>query len=149
MQLINTPPDIFAYSIGMRWGLCNAKNYLKKNKFMIDNENTQDKNQLKINRGRFDSLNIFEVTEAELEIIEKGSPNSIYLNFAIFLLTIASQSLITLLTVKVQSTTVFSIFVISCGVGVVLGSLLLALWYRHRSDFNKVIKKVRDRLKND
>jgi hypothetical protein len=135
--------------MGMRWGLCKAKNYLKVTKSMMDKKNTQDKNQLKINRGRFDSLNIFEVTEAELEIIEKGSPNSIYLNFAIFLLTIASQSLITLLTVKVQSMTVLSIFAISCGVGVVLGSLLLALWYRHRSDFTKVIKKVKDRLKTE
>ena len=37
----------------------------------------------KIKRGRYDSLELFEVSESELTIIERGSPSSTYLNFAI------------------------------------------------------------------
>jgi len=143
------PPDIFGHLIAITCDLSKKKNYLKISESLMSKKKKQNENLLKIKRARLGSLNIFEVTEAELEIIEKGSPTSIYLNFAIFLLTIASQSLITLLTVKGQSTTVVSIFAISCGVGFLLGSLLLILWYQHRGDFTKSIRKIRDRLKTE
>lgn len=111
------------------------------------NKKTQDESQLIIKRARLDSVKIFEVTESELEIIAKGSPNSIYLNFAIFLLSIAASSLITLLSVKIESITVLCIFIITCALGFLLGGLLLILWYRNRNDFTKIITKIRDRLK--
>src|SRR6266545_4261098 len=41
---------------------------------------------VEVRRGAFAQLTIYEVAEYELEILEHGSPDSIYLNFAIFLL---------------------------------------------------------------
>ena len=52
-----------------------------------EQENISDE-KVKVKRHKFDSLTIYDVSESELETIEKGSPSSIYLNFAIFLLSI-------------------------------------------------------------
>jgi len=73
------------------------------------------------------TLTIYQITEGELEIIEKGSPKSVYLNFAILLLSIAASFLMTLLTIKVECIYVFSIFIIICGVGFIGGIFLLIL----------------------
>ena len=40
--------------------------------------------QPEIRRARFDRLTIYEVSESELEVLARGSPDSIYLNFAVF-----------------------------------------------------------------
>jgi hypothetical protein len=40
-----------------------------------------------IRRARIDSLDIYEVSEYELALLERGSPDCLFLNFAIFLLT--------------------------------------------------------------
>lgn len=112
-------------------------------------ENTQGESQPKIKRGRFDSLNLYEVTEEELQIIEAGSPISIYLSFAIFLISTAVSFLITLLTVKIESLRLFCIFVIICIVGFILGSILFLIWFRNRKDFKKIIAKIKSRLKTE
>ena len=43
--------------------------------------------KLIVRRGRVDSVDLYEVKENELELLEKGSPASLQLNFSIFLLT--------------------------------------------------------------
>ena len=42
---------------------------------------------VQIKRGRVDSLSLYEITDNELDILTAGSPSSLYLNFAIFLLS--------------------------------------------------------------
>ena len=61
------------------------------NGHIVESTNTEPKNTegekiTKIKIGRVDSLVIYEVSEGELQTIERGSPNSIFLNFSIFLL---------------------------------------------------------------
>ena len=73
------------------------------------------------------TLTIYQITEGELEIIEGGSPKSVYLNFAILLLSIAASFLMTLLTIKVECIYVFYIFIIIGGVGFIGGIFLLIL----------------------
>lgn len=103
----------------------------------------------KIKRGRFDSLELFEVSESELSIIESGSPSSIYLNFAIFLISIAFSFITTLLTVDLtQKIILFTIFVVICTVGFLIGIFLLILWYRNKNEFKEILKKIRDRMKD-
>lgn len=105
----------------------------------------------KIRRGKVDSLDIYEVTEGELEIIERGSPNSTYLNFAIFLLSIAVSFLVTLLTVpELQmeaKSALFVVFVVVTVIGFVVGLVLLALWLRTKNDVDVVLKKIRERVR--
>jgi|SRR5690554_1320288 amino acid transporter len=102
----------------------------------------------KIKRGRYDSLELYEVSESELTIIERGSPSSTYLNFAIFLLSIASSFLTTLLTVDLSSKmTLFTIFTVICVIGYLIGVFLVILWFQNKNEFKKIIEKIRERMK--
>lgn len=101
----------------------------------------------KIKRGRYDSLELFEVSESELTIIERGSPSSTYLNFAIFLLSIASSFLTTLLTIDLSTKiSLFIIFNIICVIGYLVGVFLLIIWYQNRNEFKEIIEKIRSRM---
>ncbi|MCK9612346.1 MAG: hypothetical protein PHR81_03180 [Bacteroidales bacterium] len=109
-------------------------------------ENLSDE-KLKIKRHKFDSLTIYEVSESELEIIEKGSPSSIYLNFAIFLISVAASFLVSLLTsdyTNKQNT--FIVFLVITIVGFMIGIFLIILWLRTKNDFDQTIKKIKDRV---
>jgi len=99
-----------------------------------------------IRRGRFERLTIYEVSEAELEIIEKGSPSSLYLNFSIFLLSVAIAFLIALLTTNISSAKVFSVFVTITVIGFVFGLLLLILWLKTRKSVSATVCSIKRRL---
>lgn len=103
-------------------------------------------NGVEIRRGRVDSLSIFEITEAELDSLAKGSPGSIYLNFGIFLLSVGASFLATLLTVEIASLFKFAVFVVLATVGLVGGAFLLLLWLRLRHEVEDVVRKIRDRV---
>jgi hypothetical protein len=116
---------------------------------MNDSTNHGDKPEKflpEIRRGRFDRLTIYEVSETELEILEKGSPSSLYLNFSIFLLSMGVAFLIALLTTDISSVKVFSFFVIITVIGFTLGVLLLILWLRTRKSVSATVCSVKKRL---
>jgi len=100
---------------------------------------------VEIRRGAFARLTIYEVEESELEILSRGSPDSLYLNFAIFLISIALSFLVTLLTSEVSSR-VFTVFVCVTVIGFLLGIFLLILWFRNRKSVSVLVQKIRDRL---
>lgn len=101
----------------------------------------------KIKKGKVDSLTIYEVTEAELEAIEIGSPNSNLLNFGIALVTTAISFLITLLTVDVTDIKLFIVFTLVTIVGFAGGGILLYMWYKTKNNVELIFKKIRDRIK--
>ncbi len=72
-----------------------------------------------IRRGRVAQLTIYEVSEIELETLAQGSANSIYLNFAIFLLSVSVSLIIALLTATIASNRVFTVFVVIAVVGAI------------------------------
>jgi len=101
-----------------------------------------------VRRGRFDSLCIYDITEGELDTIEKGSPNSLYLNFSIFLLSTAISFLITLITNDYSTRMiVFTIFTIITVVGFIFGILLIVIWLRTKNEFDETIIKIKKRMK--
>lgn len=107
----------------------------------------QSDDNVKIKRGRVDSLSIYEVSDSELTTLERGSTNSIFLNFSIFLLSIAISFLIALLTANFQDKAVIqTIFIVLTVVGFLGGSFLLLFWYRKRDDFKITIQKIRERM---
>lgn len=102
----------------------------------------------KIRRGNLDSLSIYEVSEGELTTIERGSSNSIFLNFSIFLLSIAVSFLTALLTGDfTEKEVVQTIMIVITVCGFIIGGFLLILWLRKKDDFDEVIKSIRGRMK--
>jgi hypothetical protein len=101
----------------------------------------------KVKRGRIESLKIYDVSESELSMIENGPQNGIYLNFSIFLLSLALSFLTTLLTIDLSEKLIlFIIFLIICVVGFIVGIFLLILWFINRKSFKKTIKMIRNRI---
>jgi multidrug transporter EmrE-like cation transporter len=102
--------------------------------------------QPRIVRGQVDSLSLFEITDYELQLLEQGSPNNIYLNFAIFFLSIAISFFITLLTVKIDSLRVYLAFFVFTVVGFSIGGVLAFLWYRSRTHVRALVHKIKARV---
>jgi hypothetical protein len=99
-----------------------------------------------IRRARIDILNIYEISEAELEILERGSPDSIYLNFAIFLLSVALSFVISLSTTTIVSDRIYYAFVLVTAVAAILGAFFLVLWRRNHQSVASVVAAIRKRM---
>lgn len=99
-----------------------------------------------IRRARFDKLTIYEISESELDILEKGSPSSTYLDFAIGLLSAAIAFSITLASTDINSTKIFSVFVISVILGYLFGLVFLILWWKNYTSVSGVVNIIRNRL---
>ena len=119
---------------------------------------SQEKNEsYPVKRGRFDSLTIYDVTSQELKIIETGSTNSIYLNFAIFLLSVSSSFFVSVFTVEwfpeetnqKQHLISFIIFLIIAVLTLLIGVICGFLWYRSHDSFKGTIKTIKQRLKEE
>ena len=110
---------------------------------MGQEDNNTGCNEVKILRGRVDSLSLYEITDTELDILEKGSPNSLYLNFGIFLFPVGLSFLIALLSTDIQSPNTFTVFVVLSVVGILGGFFLIILWLRTKREVTDVVRKIK------
>jgi len=99
-----------------------------------------------IHRVRLDRLRIFEITEAELEALERGSPQSVFLNLAIAVLSMACSLSILLATATIEGDRTFCVFVILTSVGYVSGITFLLLWFILRRSLKNVSAEIRSRI---
>ncbi|WP_148663259.1 hypothetical protein [Sphingobium indicum] len=102
-----------------------------------------------IKRGSLTSLSIYEITDYELDILESGGPSSLYLNFAIFLISIGISFLITLMTTDISNTKIYNFFLISTILGLIIGLLLLTIWKKTYTSTAKLCIKIRSRIISD
>jgi len=95
------------------------------------------------------------VTAQELVIIEKGSTNSIYLNFAIFLLSVSISFFVSIFTVdwfpktqgQEQHLIEFIVFLVIAILTFLVGVLCGVLWWRTHDTFKETINTIKQRLK--
>ncbi|WP_321343438.1 hypothetical protein [uncultured Draconibacterium sp.] len=127
-----------------------TESVIEKGKVIVSSKSSLDVisgENLKIKRHKFDSLTLFEISEAELEIIEKGSPSSIYLNFSIFLISVAVSFLISILTNDyTDKQNAYIVFLVITIIGFIIGIFLIILWLRTKNDFDETIKKIKQRI---
>ena len=97
-------------------------------------------------RGRLDCLRIYDVTEQELSQLREGSPASIQLNFAIFLLSVAVTLITVLATTPPVSLPMRVTFVALAAVGLANGLLLLCVWWRRRRSVHDLVETIKKRL---
>ena len=98
-----------------------------------------------IRRARVEQLTIYEIEESELQILERGPPDSVFLNIAIAFLSAALALLVALFTSTV-SQFVQTFFIIGIVVGFAGGSVLLLLWWRSRISVTDCARQIRERL---
>jgi hypothetical protein len=119
----------------------------KRRKKVSENITSGESEKLTVKMGKIDSITIYQVTQQELETLEKGRIDSIFLNFAIFSLSIASSFLIVLLTTDIISIKVYASFLIVIILGFLSGLILLILWYISRKPVKTLIEKIKKRVK--
>jgi hypothetical protein len=99
-----------------------------------------------IRRGLVKELKIYDVTEAELQQLERGSPGSILLDFAIGLLSIGASTLLTLLAVPIASSRVFTVYICVALITTISGTVCLVLWRRNHLSVRNIVTEIRSRI---
>ncbi len=135
----------------------------------MSNEESASSEQALVSRipirvAQLGELNAYVIYEHELESLDKldadlakDPPESVYLNFALFLFPISLSFLITLLTTTIVSNRTFELFVIVSILAFIISLLLFALWMRDRRSYRKSrqlllqdraqqIRKIKSRL---
>lgn len=105
--------------------------------------------ELRIRRGRVDSVDLFEIKESELDLLEKGSPAGLQLNFAIFLISLAFSASAAVATASFRNSRIETVFIIVIVVGFLLGAYLFIAWFRTRSAVKDVCADIRRRIPPD
>lgn len=113
-------------------------------------KDTDGEKPLRIRRGRVESVDLYEIKDSELEILEKGSPADLQLNFSIFLLSVGFSGVCTLATVTTfRGPKIEMIFTVVTIVGIILGVYLLIAWWRNRKSLREIADKIRQRIPPD
>jgi hypothetical protein len=102
--------------------------------------------QLRVRRGRVESVDLYEIKDTELELMERGSPADLQLNFAIFLLSLAISGVCALATATFKSPKVEIAFMVATFCGGFMGLYLLVAWWRNRTSLRDVCKRIRLRI---
>lgn len=104
--------------------------------------------KIEVERGRFNSLRIYEVAEHELILIEKGSSASLWLNFAIASISIFFSILASLVTLDYSNHPyVFIVFVVVTVVTAFSTLLCGAFWIRTKNAQKEIFNTIRKRMK--
>jgi hypothetical protein len=105
-----------------------------------------DQNSVRVRRGRVGSVDLYEVKDSELDILEKGSPADIQLNFSIFLFSIAVSCGTCLATATFTKPKVESLFTTVTVIGFLGGAYLLIAWARNRTSLKTLCHEIRQRI---
>ena len=103
----------------------------------------------KVRKSFVEYVNIYEVTESELDTLESGGKGGVYLDFAIGVVSIAITCLTALFTCDFKFPWMFNIFVCFSIIGIIGGALLLILWHKESKSTKQVITKIKERLKDE
>jgi hypothetical protein len=86
------------------------------------------------------------ISESELDHLSKGSTESIYLNFALFLLPISFTLIVTLLTATISSDRLHQSFVSISAITLIAGLVLLVFWWRNHVSSKALVAQIKNRM---
>ena len=109
----------------------------------------KDEKALRVRRGRVESVDLYEIKDSELDLLEKGSPADLQLNFAIFLISTAFASLGSLITSTFPDKTTETIFIVTTVAGFLGGFYLLISWHKNHTSLKSICKRIRERIPPD
>jgi hypothetical protein len=110
---------------------------------------SEESKPLVVRRGRVQSVDLYEIKDTELDVLEKGSPADLQLNFAVFLLSLAANGICTLATATFTTSAVQTLFMIATVVGLIGGTYLIVSWWRNRISLTDLCARIRSRIPPD
>lgn len=99
-----------------------------------------------IRRGSIDFIYVYDVSESELEALEKGLASNHELGFGIGLLSTAVACMIALGTTDFKWEIVKQICIILMVTGYVFGAYFMVIWRRTRKSVEEVVQRIKDRV---
>jgi hypothetical protein len=108
-----------------------------------------DSKPLRVRRGRMDKFDLYEISEEELRMLEKGAPADLEFNLGLFAFTVAVAAIVTLTSADFKSPVMHEIYLIVAVVGVILGSYFIFTWARTTNPIVELCKTIRHRLPPD
>lgn len=110
------------------------------------NEYSGQGEKIEVERFRLYSVMIYDVTETELNLLEKGTDSSVWLNFFIGTLSVAISFIISLLTVSWENNDLLKIIFVCVSIIMGFAALLcFVFWLKGRGERNATIKIIRSR----
>lgn len=107
--------------------------------------------KIDVKRRKISAVTIYDVTESELTILEKGTEASVWLNFFIGSISIAVSFLVSLLTVSWgDSVTLTQIVFICITIIMFLTSIIcFVFWKRGKGEHTMTVRTIRERTQQD
>ena len=91
-------------------------------------------------------IKTYEVQEHELEQLSGGSSASVFLSFALTLLSAGLTLLVTMFTVEFKSDRLHDTFWSFCLVFLINGTFLLVLWWRGHDSSRRLLEIIKARM---
>ena len=101
---------------------------------------------VQVRRGRIQTLTIYEVESSELQLLERGSSDSIFLNAGIALLSMAVSLSATLTTAQFSTERVWTTFLVLTLLGYIVGAVMFLFWWKGRRSVRACVRTIRERL---
>ena len=91
-------------------------------------------------------LRVYPIYEEELNQFAQGSPVQLCLNFALALIASGLSFLANLLVTDIPNIKTFSVFVILSVLFLLVGTVLLAIWWKLDRSTKNLAQRIRDRM---
>lgn len=104
------------------------------------------KDEVRVRRGRVESVDLYEIKDHELDELERGSPANLQFNIAVSLISIAFSFLACIATSTFEKPYYATLYTIVMVVGFVVGAVLLIMWNQSRGSVSALCKKIRSRI---
>ena len=123
-----------------------AENGTERAKHVTPHQSDQGE-KIDVRRRKIGSVTIYDVTEAELTILEKGTDASIWLNFFIGTISVAASFLVSLLTVDWgKNITLTQVVFICLTIIMFLASIVcFVFWRNSKGQHAATIKTIKER----
>lgn len=113
---------------------------------MQTNAPKDSKDEVRVRRGRVESVDLYEIKDSELDELERGSPANLQFNISVGLLSIAFSFLACIATSTFDKPFYQTLYIAIMVVGFIVGGVFLIFWLRNRKSVSSLCLKIRERI---
>ena len=137
---------IFSMADQIKQDAIEAENGADRIKVIAPHQSEQGE-KISVKRRKIGSVTIYDVTETELTILEKGTDASVWLNFFIATVSIGASFLVSLLTAEWGNILSLTQVVFICLTIIMFMAAVVCFvfWIRGRGQHKKTIKTIKER----